>query len=115
MRVSDEGGSGLRGSGAAAPRLRISNDDLSGRAGTSDEWIRTLAQELPRRRRRPEEERKPHQLRRPAPASKPSKRAGREASTSDPDPGSPPARRRSVWLPAPKVQALIGADQPLLS
>ena len=31
----------LCGSGAAVPRLRVSNDDLSARVETSDEWIRT--------------------------------------------------------------------------
>ena len=31
----------LCGSGASVPRVRVSNDDLSSRVETSDEWIRT--------------------------------------------------------------------------
>ena len=95
----------LCGSGAAVPRLRISNDDLSGRVETSDEWIRTRTGIAARR---VADESESLTSLAAAAGKQALERAGWDASsvdlillaTSSPD---------DLFGSAPKVQALIGA------
>ncbi|MDA7986026.1 MAG: ketoacyl-ACP synthase III [Synechococcus sp. H1_metabat_bins_2.tsv.006] len=95
----------LCGSGAAVPRLRVSNDDLSARVETSDEWIRTRTGIAARR---VADETESLTSLAAAAGQQALKSAGWDASsvdlillaTSSPD---------DLFGSAPKVQALIGA------
>ena len=95
----------LCGSGAGVPRLRISNDDLSGRVETSDEWIRTRTGIAARR---VADESESLTSLAAAAGKQALERAGWDASsvdlillaTSSPD---------DLFGSAPKVQTLIGA------
>ena len=95
----------LCGSGAAVPRLRVSNDDLSARVETSDEWIRTRTGIAARR---VADETESLTSLAAAAGQQALQNAGWEASsvdlillaTSSPD---------DLFGSAPKVQALIGA------
>ena len=95
----------LCGSGASVPRLRVSNDDLSGRVETSDEWIRTRTGIAARR---VADETESLTSLAAAAGQQALERAGWEASsvdlillaTSSPD---------DLFGSAPTVQALLGA------
>lgn len=95
----------LCGSGAAVPRLRVSNDDLSARVETSDEWIRTRTGIAARR---VADETESLTSLAAAAGQQALQNAGWDASsvdlillaTSSPD---------DLFGSAPKVQALIGA------
>ena len=95
----------LCGSGAAVPRLRVSNDDLSARVETSDEWIRTRTGIAARR---VADETESLTSLAAAAGQQALENAGWDASsidlillaTSSPD---------DLFGSAPKVQALIGA------
>ena len=95
----------LCGSGAAVPRIRVSNDDLSGRVETSDEWIRTRTGIAARR---VADEQESLTSLAAAAGQQALERAGWDASsvdlillaTSSPD---------DLFGSAPKVQGLLGA------
>jgi len=96
----------LCGSGASVPRMRVSNDDLSARVETSDEWIRTRTGIAARRVADDSESLTSLAA---AAGQQALERAGWDASsvdlillaTSSPD---------DLFGSAPKVQALLGAS-----
>jgi len=96
----------LCGSGASVPRMRVSNDDLSARVETSDEWIRTRTGIAARR---VADESESLTSLAAAAGQQALERAGWDASsvdlillaTSSPD---------DLFGSAPKVQALLGAS-----